>query len=72
MSAIRAVGRFLYDFVVGDDWKIAAGVVASMAASAVLLAVGVAGSVVAIVGTALVAATFSAALLIDVRPTRRR
>ena len=34
---LRAFGRFWYDFVVGDDWTIAAGVVASLAATYGLL-----------------------------------
>lgn len=29
---LRAFGSFLYDFVVGDDWRIALGVVAALAA----------------------------------------
>ncbi len=31
-------GRFWWDFIIGDDWKIAAGVVAVLAAAAVLVA----------------------------------
>ena len=35
MSALlgraRAIGAFLYDFVVGDDWRVAAGVVVALA-----------------------------------------
>jgi hypothetical protein len=30
---IRAFGAFAYDFVVGDDWLVAAGVVAGLAAT---------------------------------------
>lgn len=29
-SALRAFGRFWLDFLVGDDWKIAAGVVLAL------------------------------------------
>lgn len=32
--------RFLYDFVVGDDWRMAAGAVVGLAATAALAAVG--------------------------------
>ena len=35
---IRGLGRFLYDFVIGDDWRIAAGVVLVLTAGAVLVA----------------------------------
>ena len=31
-------GRFWWDFIIGDDWKIAAGVVAVLGAAAVLVA----------------------------------
>jgi hypothetical protein len=38
---VKAFGRFWYDFVVGEDWKIAAGVVAALAIGAGLAAGGV-------------------------------
>ncbi|HUJ08130.1 MAG TPA: hypothetical protein VLX31_18635 [Streptosporangiaceae bacterium] len=31
MGRIRAFGAFAYDFVIGDDWLVAAGVVAGLA-----------------------------------------
>ena len=31
MRALSNFGRFLYEFVVGDDWRIAAGVVVALA-----------------------------------------
>lgn len=31
MTAIKRFGTFWYDFVVGDDWRIAAGIAALMA-----------------------------------------
>ena len=40
MRFVVAFGRFWYDFVVGDDWRIAAGVVGVLAAGAVVLAIG--------------------------------
>ncbi len=36
MARIRAFAAFWYDFVVGDDWRVAAGVVAALAATAVV------------------------------------
>jgi len=35
MTRIAAFGRFWWDFVVGDDWVAAAGVVAGLALTAV-------------------------------------
>jgi hypothetical protein len=31
VSRIKAIGAFLYDFVIGDDWLIAAGVAVALA-----------------------------------------
>ena len=38
MSLLRGFFRFWYDFLVGDDWRIAAGVVIVLAAGAALAA----------------------------------
>jgi hypothetical protein len=40
MNALRRFGRFWWDFVVGDDWRIAAGVGIALAATAALAAAG--------------------------------
>jgi hypothetical protein len=34
MRALKAFGRFWFDFIVGDDWRIAAGVVTVLALGA--------------------------------------
>jgi membrane protein implicated in regulation of membrane protease activity len=39
---LRAFALFWYDFIVGDDWSIAVGVVAALAVTAVLTRAGVA------------------------------
>jgi hypothetical protein len=36
MRYVKAFGRFWYDFIVGEDWRIAAGVAATLAAGALL------------------------------------
>ena len=36
MSRLRAFLRFWYDFVVGDDWRVAAGLALALALTAVL------------------------------------
>jgi hypothetical protein len=38
---LRAFGAFWWDFVVGDDWRIAAGVVVALAGTAALTHAGV-------------------------------
>ena len=40
MRVLRGIDRFVYDFVIGDDWKIAAGVVGSLLVGALLLVAG--------------------------------
>ena len=36
MRRLRAFGRFWWDFVIGDDWLVAAGVAVAIAAVALL------------------------------------
>ena len=40
MNPVRRFGAFWWDFVVGDDWRVAAGVVVALAATAVLAGTG--------------------------------
>jgi hypothetical protein len=51
MSRIAAFGRFWWDFVVGDDWVAAAGVIAGLALTVALAAWWVMPIAVAIVLT---------------------
>jgi hypothetical protein len=37
MRFVRGFGRFWYDFLIGDDWKIAAAVVTTLTIGAVVL-----------------------------------
>jgi hypothetical protein len=72
MTVLRGIGRFVYDFVIGDDWKIAAGVVGALLVGALLLVADVPPEVVALVTAGLVAAAFTAAMVVDVRRSPRR
>jgi hypothetical protein len=70
---LRSFGAFLYDFIIGDDWKIAAGVAIALATVAGLVAGHVLGDhVLAVIGGLLVAALFVLSLLVDVRLAERR
>jgi hypothetical protein len=40
MRRVRAFGAFLYDFVVGDDWRVAAGVAVALGVTAVAAGAG--------------------------------
>ena len=41
MSHLRSFGRFWWDFVVGDDWRLAAGVGVSVGLTALLAHEGI-------------------------------
>jgi hypothetical protein len=71
MRFVRGFCRFWYDFLIGDDWKIAVAVVTTMALGAlVLLAVSPHEKLfTSCLGLALMGA-FAVALRIDVRARR--
>jgi hypothetical protein len=56
MRTLKSFGRFWYDFVVGEDWRIAAGVVVVLVLGAGLVAGGVleSGAVAVVVALAIV------------------
>jgi hypothetical protein len=41
VNALRSFGRFWWDFVVGDDWRVAAGIVVALGATKLLTASGI-------------------------------
>jgi hypothetical protein len=72
MKFLKSFGQFWYDFIIGDDWKIAV---------AVVLALGITGAVMAVVhsggasltpwtvlGAVLILAFFVISLVIDAHP----
>jgi hypothetical protein len=54
-ARLAAIGLFLYDFVIGDDWQVAAGVALGLIVTALLAP--------AWAGAYIVTAVFAAALL---------
>ena len=36
MSRLRALGAFVWEFVIGDDWRVAAGVVVAIGVTALV------------------------------------
>ena len=40
MTAVRSFARGVWEFVVGDDWRVAVGVAAALALTAVVTAIG--------------------------------
>lgn len=37
MSYLKQFGRFWWNFIVGDDWRVAAGVIAALGLTAILV-----------------------------------
>jgi hypothetical protein len=73
MRYLKAFGQFWYDFVIGDDWKIAVGVVLGLGITLVLLKADLFGDqTLTAIGAVLVVACFAIALAIDVRPRKPR
>jgi len=68
IGLLKGFGRFWYDFLIGDDWKIAAAVLLVLGTGAGLVLAGLGdGVVLAPVLAVGVAAAFTGAVLLDVR-----
>ncbi len=68
MKFLRAFAQFWYDFIIGDDWKIAAAVVTAVATCVVLVYTGqLNDALLSVLGGVFIIAAFSTSLAIDVR-----
>lgn len=72
IAFFKAFGRFWYDFIVGDDWKIAASVVTALAITLGLSKAGLPDAAVTVIGGVLVLAAFTVSLTIDVRAAAKK
>ena len=68
MRYLIAFGRFWYEFIIGDDWRIAAGVTTVLALGAVLIGAGLAGEWLPLVLAAGFAVVLAVSLIISARP----
>jgi hypothetical protein len=69
-GVIVGFGRFWYDFIVGDDWKIAVAVVSTLALTVLGLLLGLLGTTSATVfGGIALFVVFAVSMTIDVRRT---
>jgi hypothetical protein len=69
---LKAFGQFWYDFIIGDDWKIAVAVVITLAVMvAAMLSGALSDTALTLIGGALVIVAFSISLAIDVRQKSR-
>jgi hypothetical protein len=72
MRFLLSFGRFWYDFIVGDDRKIAIGVVVALALLVAALRAHLFGDTgLTLLGAALVVAAFAISLVLDVRSKSR-
>jgi hypothetical protein len=68
MRFIRGFGRFWFDFIVGDDWRIALGVVLVLGLGALLVAIDVVGtSVLMPLLAAAIVAVVAASIVVGAR-----
>lgn len=68
MAFVRGFGRFWYDFIVGDDWKIAAAITTVLAIAALLVANDALGDTwLVVVGAVGIVTGFVVSLVLDVR-----
>ncbi|GIF51751.1 hypothetical protein DFJ67_6059 [Asanoa ferruginea] len=67
MNVLRGVYRFIYDFIIGDDWKIALAALLSLAAGLAVISTGVFIGIAVPLTAVVIAVAFGIALMIDVR-----
>lgn len=72
MKFLKSFGQFWYDFIIGDDWKIAVAVVISLVLLFAAMTAKLFGDTgLTLLGGVLIVAAFSISLAIDVRPKKR-
>jgi hypothetical protein len=70
---LKSFGQFWYEFIIGDDWKIAAAVVCALGLLLGALEAGVSGDHgLAVLGGAAIVVSFAISLAVDVRSNARR
>ena len=68
IAFVKGFGRFWYDFIVGDDWKIAAAIVTALGIGAGLVASeAMGGTALVVAGGIGVFVAFVISLIVDVR-----
>jgi hypothetical protein len=73
MKFLKSFGQFWYDFIIGDDWKIAVAVVVALTLLFGAMNLRLFGDYgLALLGGALLMLGFTVSLAVDVRPKRNR
>ena len=71
MKYLKAFGQFWYDFIIGDDWKIAVAVVLALGVLLAAMKADLFGDHgLAVLGGVAIVVFFAASLAIDVRPKK--
>ena len=71
MKFLKSFGQFWYDFIIGDDWKIAVAVVLALGVVLLELTLGLFGDAgLALSGGIAIVVAFAISLAIDVRPKK--
>lgn len=65
MKFLTAFGRFWYDFIIGDDWKVAAAVLVGLAITASLVLARVPDGAAALLSAAAIISAWITALFVD-------
>jgi hypothetical protein len=69
----KSFGQFWYDFIIGDDWKIAVAVVVAVGVLVAALKANLFGdNGLAVLGGILIVVAFTISLVVDTRPKSRR
>lgn len=72
MKFLKSFGEFWYDFIIGDDWKIFAGVVVALVVLLAALKAKLFGDTgLTLLGGVLVVAAFAITLTLDTRSKSR-
>jgi len=72
LKFLKAFGAFWYDFIIGDDWKIAAAVVLALGTLVVVMdATSLGDHGLAVLGAFLILGTFALSLTIDTTRGKR-
>jgi hypothetical protein len=71
MNFLKAFGQFWYDFIIGDDWKIAVAVVLALGVPLAAMKADLFGDHgLAVLGGVTIVVFFAISLAIDVRPRK--
>jgi hypothetical protein len=72
MKFLKSFGQFWYDFIIGDDWKIAVAVVLALVVLFAAMKAELFGDTgLTLLGGVALVIGFAVSLAIDVRPKRR-